>query len=114
MRTVSLEQCPLLPRDDGFEMRSLFGPDTKPHQAVHMGYAVFKPGMRVPAEGLTTHEGDEFSYILSGKLNCCSKSGQTQQICANDAIYISAGEEHYSYNDGDEDCALVYMMVKTI
>jgi quercetin dioxygenase-like cupin family protein len=93
-------------------MTPLFGPETIPDGAVNMGYAVFEPGVRVPPEGRSSHEGDEFSYIISGSLKCTSGSEQFETK-AGDAIYIPAGEQHYSSNESDSPCRLIYMLVKS-
>ena len=113
MKVSSLAESRVLPSDFGFIMRPLFGPETKPQEAVHMGKAVFTPGMRVPQQGTTQHEGDEFSYILSGMLRCVS-GGVEHTVKAGDALFIPAGELHYSENVSGEDCELIYMLVKTI
>ena len=103
-----------IPRDaEGLVMLPLFGPETKEREAINMGYAVFGPGVRAPAENFTSHEGDEFSYIISGNLKCFS-GGELREAGAGDACYIPAGEPHYSYNDSDTPCSLIYLLVKTI
>jgi quercetin dioxygenase-like cupin family protein len=113
MKKMSVSQATIPPNESGLIMRPLFGPETKPREAVHMGHAVFSPGLRVPQAGVTRHDGDEFSYILSGSIKCYA-NGETQTLKSGDAVYIPAGEGHYSYNDNEEDCSLIYMLVKTI
>jgi quercetin dioxygenase-like cupin family protein len=92
-------------------MLPLFGPETRQDGAVNMGCAVFGPGVRVPKEGHTSHDTDEFSYIISGNIKCFS-GGKTHELKAGDAAYIPAGEPHYSCNESNEVCTLVYMLVK--
>jgi quercetin dioxygenase-like cupin family protein len=102
-----------IPKDSGdVVLISLFGAETRPDAAVSMGYAVFEPGVRVPREGMTSHEGDEFSYILSGSLTAFS-GGARRTLKTGDAAFIPAGEQHCSRNDSGEPCTLVYMLVKT-
>lgn len=113
MKVSSLAKSKTLPSDYGFIMQPLFGPETKPREAVHMGKAVFTPGMRVPRQGTTLHDGDEFSYILSGTLRCVA-GGEEHVVQAGDALFIPAGETHYSLNASDADCELIYMLVKTV
>ena len=81
------------------------------HGARDMGSAVFAPGSRGPAQGTTSHEEDEYAYIISGSIKCFS-GGELCEAKAGDTTFIPAGEEHYSYNDSKEPCTLVYVLVK--
>jgi quercetin dioxygenase-like cupin family protein len=102
-----------IPKDGGLVMLPLFGSEAKENAAADMGYAVFGPGMRSPAEDFTSHDGDEFSYIISGSIKCFA-GGELHEAGAGEVCYIPAGERHYSYNDSDTPCSLVYMLVKTV
>ena len=113
MKKVSLSECQTIRFDNGFIQTPLFGPETKPNEAVHFGFAEFEPDSRVPKSGTTFHDGDEFSYIISGSLSCWSKDG-IQKLQAGDCVYFPSGDEHYSFNDNTEPCKLIYMLVKTI
>ena len=84
---------------------------TKLHGERNMGSAVFAPGSRAPAAGLTSHDEDEYAYIISGALKCFS-GGELNELKAGDATFIPAGEEHYSFNESKEPCTLVYVLVK--
>ena len=81
------------------------------HGDKNMGYAVFAPGARVPAQGLASHAEDEYAYFISGGLKCFS-GGEYYEVKAGDATFIPAGEEHYSVNESDEPCTLVYMLAQ--
>ena len=81
------------------------------HGSKNMGYAVFAPGARAPAQGLASHAEDEYAYIISGSLKCFS-GGEHCEVKAGDATFIPAGEEHYSSNESDEPCTLVYMLAE--
>lgn len=105
MKVVKSENCNVLPGVEGLEMRVLFG------GAADMGAAVFSPGVRVPPEGAVAHDRDEYAYVISGSIDSCS-GGVSSRIEAGSASFIPAGEEHYSYNGGEEECVLVYMLVK--
>jgi quercetin dioxygenase-like cupin family protein len=103
-----------IPKDAGkLVMLPLFGPKAKANAAVDMGYAVFAPGVRSPVENFTSHDGDEFSYIISGSIKCFS-GGEPHEAGAGEACHIPAGEPHYSYNDSDTPCSLIYLLVKTV
>lgn len=73
------------------------------------GLFVIEPGERVPAEGTTSHEGDEISVILSGELEVITEKPRT--VGANTLSVIPAGVEHYSVNHGPEPVKLVYTIL---
>jgi quercetin dioxygenase-like cupin family protein len=90
---------------------TLFEETGQGSDSTKMGYVVFTPGTRVPKEGHSSHLEDEFAYIISGGLKCCS-GGINYEVISGDSTFIPAGEEHYSYNDSDEPCTLVYFLSK--
>ncbi|MDR3172934.1 MAG: cupin domain-containing protein, partial [Treponema sp.] len=74
---------------------------------VRMGYGVFPPGMTAPP---AIHREDEYAFILSGTAK--AKIGDTIfEAKAGSATFIPAGEEHISFNDGPEECRVVWMLV---
>ncbi|WP_237560614.1 cupin domain-containing protein [Halostella litorea] len=73
------------------------------------GTFVIEPGERVPAEGTTSHAGDEVSVILSGELEVVTEESRT--VGANTLSVIPAGVEHYSVNHGPEPVRLVYTIL---
>ena len=81
------------------------------HGEKTMGYAVFAPGARVPAEGMASHAEDEYAYFISGSLKCFS-GGEFYEVKSGDTTFIPAGEKHYSFNESDEPCALVYVLAE--
>jgi quercetin dioxygenase-like cupin family protein len=78
---------------------------------VIMGMAVFPPGARVPREGTGVHDADEYSFILRGSLLSMS-GGKEYRIKSGQATLIPQGEEHWSLNDTDEDCEVLWVLVK--
>ena len=66
------QEVPVRVREDHVEMTDFFGADCPTDGRVSMGYAVFPPGTVVP---FAAHTGDEYSYIISGKVKCesCGK-----------------------------------------
>jgi len=112
MKKVSLSGCKNISEKNSFIMKPFFGAEDKASKNVNMGYALLKPGTRIPDTGEASHDGDEYAYIMKGAVKVCV-NGETQTFTAGDASYIPTGEGHYSYNDGNEDCELVYMLVKT-
>lgn len=95
-------------RPDGVTMRDFFGEVCPTDGKVSMGYAVFPDGTVVPP---AAHTGDEYSYIISGKVKCES-NGIVRELCAGEASYIPAGEVHKSMNDSGEEATLVWMMIE--
>ncbi len=78
---------------------------------VRFGIATIQPGERLPKEGLTFHEENEFSYIMKGTLKGVS-GGVPYSIQAGEASIIPAGEQHWCVNEGNEPVQLVYALVK--
>jgi quercetin dioxygenase-like cupin family protein len=102
------EQKHLL-RPDGVEMTDFFhfAGCLPGGQGVQMGFGVFPPGMEAPP---AVHTADEYAFIISGAVK--SKiGGKVYTASAGSATYIPAGEEHVSYNDGMEECRLVWLLV---
>ena len=93
----------------GFASFPLYEGSTQANDGIKMGYAVFGPGARVPKEGTASHPEDEFAYIISGGLKCCS-GGVVYESKAGCSSFIPAGEEHFSINESDEPCTLIYML----
>ncbi|KJS46438.1 cupin domain-containing protein [Desulfosporosinus sp. BICA1-9] len=92
-------------------MKTLFGADAVEAARVTMGTVVFPPGARVPTEGTGVHTEHEYSFILSGSLLTMS-GGKECRISEGQASLIPAGEEHWAFNDGTENCELIWFLVK--
>jgi quercetin dioxygenase-like cupin family protein len=94
-------------RPDGIEMTDLFN-SAPPGARVRMGYGVFPPGITAPP---AIHREDEYAFILSGSIK--AKIGnETFEAKAGSATFIPAGEEHISFNDGTEECRIVWLLVE--
>ncbi|MCD6436157.1 MAG: cupin domain-containing protein [Clostridiales bacterium] len=92
-------------------MITFFDKFNTPNKKVTFGYAVFAPGSRVPEEGFSRHEQDEYAYIIKGKAKIVI-DGEVIESTANTASFIPAGEDHYSFNDSGEVCELIWMLVE--
>jgi quercetin dioxygenase-like cupin family protein len=92
-------------------MKTLFDEDVTPKKRLVIGTARISPGTRVPAEGEGVHDGDEYAVIFQGRSRIVS-GGQEYQLSEGMASFIPAGEAHWSMNDGDRDCELVWILVK--
>lgn len=102
------EEISVCVREDHVEMTDFFGEACQTDGKVSMGYAVFPSGTVVPP---ASHTGDEYSYIISGRVRCES-NGKVQEMSAGDASFIPAGEMHKSMNDSGEDATLVWMLIE--
>ena len=102
------EEVPVHVRADHVEMTDFFGEACQTDGKVSMGYAVFPPGTVVPP---ASHTGDEYSYIISGRVKCES-NGEVHEMAAGDASFIPAGEMHKSMNDSGENATLVWMLIE--
>ncbi len=108
MKVNPLAEMKTLVRDDGVAMTDFFGAQCAAGEGVSMGHAVFPPGTVVPP---ASHTGDEYSFILKGCARC--RVGETvHTMHAGSAGFIPAGEVHESFNDTDEDCELIWMLIE--
>lgn len=94
-------------RDDGVVMTNFFGYELKAGENVKMGHGIFPPGVTAPP---AAHAEDEYSYILKGTVKC-QVGDKVNILSAGCGTFIPAGEVHSSFNDGDEDCHVVWMLV---
>lgn len=95
-------------RQDGVKMTDFFGNVCPTDGKVSMGCAVFPPGTVVPP---AAHTGDEYGYILSGRMKCIS-NGVVNEFEAGEASFIPAGEVHSSRNDSDQEATVLWVLVE--
>jgi quercetin dioxygenase-like cupin family protein len=96
-------------RPDGVEMTDFYAvaKGLPGGAGVQMGLGVFPPGMEAPP---AAHDADEYAYVLSGAIKA-KVGGKVFAAAAGSATFIPAGEEHVSFNDADEECRVVWMLV---
>jgi mannose-6-phosphate isomerase-like protein (cupin superfamily) len=75
------------------------------------GTVTVPPKSRIPVDGTGVHEQDEYSIIVKGSI-VTGIGDQEYRLSAGDATLIPAGEAHWSFNAGDEDCEIVWVLVK--
>lgn len=92
-------------------MKTLFDESLFDGARTKFGKVIIPPGARVPDEGMGAHDEDEYSFILQGTIKSVS-GGKEYRVSAGEATFIPKGEEHYAYNDGNEDCIIIYSLVK--
>lgn len=79
-----------------------------PHGALITGILEFAAGTRLPLEGVSTHEQDEISFILSGRLAAVS-GGEAATLNAGDISFIPAHETHWALVL--EDTRIAYVLI---
>lgn len=105
MKIVNVGEIMATPSSNA-EMKILFD-----EGKVTMGMALFPPGARVPKEGTGVHEADEYALVLKGSILTMS-DGKEYRLQSGKASLIPQGEEHWSFNDTNEDCEVVWILVK--
>ncbi|MHB1391708.1 MAG: cupin domain-containing protein [Clostridia bacterium] len=80
-------------------------------KVIKMGKAILKPGARIPAEGATFHENDEFSFVVKGKVAIGTENGLSN-LDTGDISFVPKAEKHWSINESDTDCELVWVLVE--
>ncbi|MET3291550.1 cupin domain-containing protein [Brevibacillus fluminis] len=97
-------------RQDDATLKTLFHKGIIDGGKVTFGTVVIPPKARVPLTGEGAHEQDEYSYIIRGSIQTGS-GGKEYTVSAGEATLIPAGEQHWAYNAGEEDCEIVWMLV---
>ncbi|MED4582613.1 cupin domain-containing protein [Brevibacillus choshinensis] len=98
-------------RPDDARLKTLFPKGIIDGGKVMFGTVVIPPKARVPMKGQGAHDQDEYSYIMRGTIQTES-GGKAYTVSAGEATLIPAGEEHWAYNAGDEDCEIVWVLVE--
>ena len=101
----------LVKKRSGESHNVFFNAENTPNGAITFGHIVFHPGERRPAEGLAAHEDDEYSFVISGEAQC-EIGGKACVSTAGEAMFIPAGEPHYTHNTGDKPFEVLYALVK--
>lgn len=96
---------------NGYKMINIFKNFKKDGNIVDMGKAIISGGVRIPQDGFGVHDSDEFSYIIKGGLKSGTKSEVTT-IKEGEFSYIPAGEHHWCENLSEEDCELIWFLLK--
>ncbi|WP_026695652.1 cupin domain-containing protein [Peribacillus kribbensis] len=95
----------------GITMKTLFNEAVIEGGRTLMGTVSIPPGARIPIEGTGAHEEDEYGLVLKGSI--VTRSGEKEyRVSSGEATFIPRGEEHWAYNDGTEDCEIVWILVK--
>ncbi len=60
---------------------------------------------------LSTHEGQEFDYVLEGSLKCCV-DGHVEVLRPGDSIYYDSGKPHGMIATGGAPCRFLAIVMK--
>ncbi len=82
-----------------------------PHGAAVTGVLEFAAGVRLPLKGVSRHDQDEVSFILSGELRAVS-GGEEATLRAGDISFIPANEEHWA--EVVEDVRIAYVLIPRV
>lgn len=95
--------------NQSYSMHTIFK-EYQQEAAINIGHVIIYPGETVPLTGVSKHEGDEYSVIVRGSL-VTKINGEQYRVAAGQATFIPKGEEHVAFNDSDQECELVFVMV---
>lgn len=91
-------------------MKTLFNESIVDGGRTMMGTVSIPPGARIPLEGTGAHDQDEYGLVLKGAIVTMS-GGKEHRVSSGQATFIPRGEEHWAYNDGQEECEIVWVLV---
>lgn len=95
----------------GVSLKTLFAESVIDGGRTTFGTVVVPAKTRIPLNGTGVHEQDEYSIVIKGSI-VTGIGDKVYRMSAGEASLIPAGEAHWSYNDGDEDCEVVWALVK--
>ncbi len=108
-------------KDEGLDMRRREG-FTYKHLGYRLKHKLAEPFLvtapYIPEEenspiALSTHEGQEFDYILSGSLKV-QMEDHTEILKAGDAIFYDSGRGHGMIATGGEECQFLAIVIKSM
>lgn len=79
-----------------------------PHGLAITGILEFRAGTRLPPEGVSKHDEDEVSFIVTGRLKAVS-GDQEAELQTGDISFIPAQEEHWAMVL--EDTRIAYVLI---
>lgn len=95
----------------GVELKTLLPFDVISGGRTRFGMVSIPPKGRIPLKGVAPHDEDEYSILVKGKM-ITTIGDQEFLLSAGDSTLIPAGEAHAVYNPGEEECLLIWALVK--
>ncbi len=96
--------------DDGTNLKILFPADVIEGAKLTFGTVTITPKGRIPLTGTGVHPQDEYSLVIKGSAVTGIRD-KAHHLSAGQAALIPAGEAHWSCNEGNEDCEIVWALV---
>ena len=94
----------------GVVLKTIFDDSVVEGGKASFGTVTIPPGARIPLEGTGSHIEDEYGLVIKGSMVTMS-GGKEYRVAAGQATFIPHGEEHWAYNDGEEECEIVWALV---
>ncbi|RNB85471.1 cupin domain-containing protein [Brevibacillus fluminis] len=94
-------------------LKTMFPFDAIDGGKTRFGIITIPPGARIPVVGLAPHDEDEYCIVVSGSM-VVTVAENEYRVSVGDATLIPSGEAHASHNDGDEECVVVWALVKRL
>ncbi|MBB5149004.1 cupin domain-containing protein [Ureibacillus thermosphaericus] len=91
-------------------MKTLFDKSVVDGGRTVFGIVSIPPGARIPLQGTGSHLEDEYGLVIKGSILTMS-GGKEYRVVAGQATFIPHNEEHWAYNDGQDDCEIVWALV---
>jgi len=98
-----------VPLFDSGGLAEFFTPGSRGGDKASMGAAILRAGAE---GGWSQHQGDEYSYVVSGSLLCYTEDGQRHEAGPGSAIFTPAGQRHKSANPGNTDAMVIWLEVR--
>lgn len=73
-------------------------------------HTAIQPHVRIPAEGASAHDKDEFCYFVSGEIVAWC-DGKERITKPGEVSFIPKGQPHWSRNDSNEECIIITVML---
>jgi len=106
---IAVRESQVEPADVGGLLRTLFHEEV-PSGEVAFGTLELGPGLRVPQEGTSRHDGVlELCYVMSGTVRI-ETAGKEFTLRAGDAFLNPPGSEHFTENPGTEPARVVWAL----
>lgn len=108
---MEIRKLPVNNQEESLFMHSMFG-DVLENKGVDgtFNYVEISGETRLPDEGWTSHEHDEFSLILSGEIES-NIDGEIYIVGPGEYTLIKKGTPHKSINHNTEACKIISLLI---
>jgi len=99
-----------VPVDKDTRLKVLFPAEAIPGGRLTFGTVTIPPKGRIPTTGMGVHPEDEYSLVVKGSV-ITGTADRVSLLTAGQAALIPAGEAHWSCNEGEDECEIVWALV---